>query len=110
MELICENIKEDMHKIEEDSKKFYCYAILDLILHSFNYFIDCIKFCFKINYYNNIYLMKQFSNLKSYELIDIYQIYTKTKWKKYNVLKNHLNLFIKIFKSYKFKVVIYYIL
>ncbi len=32
---ICEEIKEDMHKIEEDSKKIDCYAILDLILHSF---------------------------------------------------------------------------
>ena len=32
---VCEEIKEDMHKIEEDSKKIDCYAILDLILHSF---------------------------------------------------------------------------
>jgi hypothetical protein len=29
MEARCEEIKEDMHKIEEDSKKFDCYAILD---------------------------------------------------------------------------------
>ena len=35
MEAVCEEIKEDMHKIEEDSKKIDCYAILDLILHSF---------------------------------------------------------------------------
>jgi len=30
MEQICDEIKEDMHKIE-DSKKIDCYAILDLI-------------------------------------------------------------------------------
>jgi len=40
MESICEELKEDMHKIEEDSKKIDCYAILDLILHSFKCFID----------------------------------------------------------------------
>ena len=45
---ICEEIKEDMHKIEEDSKNIDCYAILDLILHSFKCFIDSIKCCFKI--------------------------------------------------------------
>ena len=48
MEQICEELKEDMHKIEEDSKKIDCYAILDLILHSFKCFIDSIKYCFKI--------------------------------------------------------------
>ena len=42
------DIKEDMHKLEEDSKKIDCYAILDLILHSFKCFIDSIKCCFKI--------------------------------------------------------------
>jgi hypothetical protein len=31
MDSVCEEIKEDMHKIEEDSKKIDCYAILDLI-------------------------------------------------------------------------------
>ena len=45
---ICDEIKEDMHKIEEDSKKIDCYAILDLILHSFQCCIDSIKCCFKI--------------------------------------------------------------
>ena len=45
---ICDDIKEDMHKIEEDTKKIDCYAILDLILHSFKCFIDSIKCCFKI--------------------------------------------------------------
>jgi hypothetical protein len=45
---ICDEIKEDMHKIEEDSKKIDCYAILDLILHSFKCFIDSLKCCFKI--------------------------------------------------------------
>ena len=46
---VCEEIKEDMHKMEEDSKKIDCYAILDLILHSFKCFIDSIiKCCFKI--------------------------------------------------------------
>ncbi len=29
MDSVCEEIKEDMHKIEEDSKKIDCYAILD---------------------------------------------------------------------------------
>ena len=43
-----DEIKEDMHKMEEDSKKIDCYAILDLILHSFKCFIDSIKCCFKI--------------------------------------------------------------
>ena len=38
MESICEELKEDMHKIEEDSKKIDCYAILDLIMHSFKCF------------------------------------------------------------------------
>ena len=45
---ICDELKEDMHKIEEDTKKIDCYAILDLILHSFKCFIDSIKCCFKI--------------------------------------------------------------
>jgi len=45
---ICDEIKDDMHKIEEDSKKIDCYAILDLILHSFKCFIDSLKCCFKI--------------------------------------------------------------
>ena len=43
-----DEIKDDMHKMEEDSKKIDCYAILDLILHSFKCFIDSIKCCFKI--------------------------------------------------------------
>ena len=48
MESICEELKEDMHKIEEDSKIFDCFAILDLIIHSFKCFIDSIKCYFKI--------------------------------------------------------------
>jgi hypothetical protein len=36
MEQIREELKEDMHKIEEDSKKIDCYAILDLIGHCIN--------------------------------------------------------------------------
>ena len=28
MDLVCDEIKDDMHKIEEDSKKIDCYAIL----------------------------------------------------------------------------------
>ncbi len=35
MDSVCEDIKDDMHKMEEDSKTIDCYAILDLILHSF---------------------------------------------------------------------------
>ena len=46
MEAVCNDIKEDMHKIEEDSKKIDCYAILDLIIHSFKCFIDSLKCCF----------------------------------------------------------------
>ena len=45
---ICDELKEDMHKIEEDSKKIDCYAILDLICHCIQCFIDSIKCCFKI--------------------------------------------------------------
>jgi hypothetical protein len=45
---VCQEIKEDMHKIEEDSKKIDCYAILDLIGHCIQCFIDSIKCCFKI--------------------------------------------------------------
>jgi hypothetical protein len=52
METMCEEIRDDMHKIEEDSKKIDCYAILDLIIHSFKCFIDSIKCCFKIEHYN----------------------------------------------------------
>ena len=46
--LVCDKIKDDMHKIEEDSKKIYCYAILDLIKDCLKCFIDSIKCCFKI--------------------------------------------------------------
>ena len=49
MEQICEELKEDMHKIEEDSKKIDCYAILDLIGYCIQCFIDYLKCCFKIN-------------------------------------------------------------
>ena len=42
-----DEIKDDMHKMEEDSKKIDCYAILDLIIHSFKCFIDSIKCCLK---------------------------------------------------------------
>jgi len=48
MDEICTEIKDDMHKIEEDSKKIDYYAILDLILHSFQCLIDSVKCCFKI--------------------------------------------------------------
>ena len=46
MDSICEEIKDDMHKIEEDSKKIDCYAILDLIIHSFKCFIDSLNVVF----------------------------------------------------------------
>ena len=48
MEEACNEIKEDMKKIEEDSKKIDCYAILDLIIHSFKCFVDSLKCFFKI--------------------------------------------------------------
>ena len=62
--------------------------------------------------------MKRFSNLKSYELVDIqntiqdiyhlkkkiiYQIYMQTKQKNYNIIKNYLKIFTKIFKNQEFK-------
>jgi hypothetical protein len=45
---VCDEIKDDMHKIEEDSKKIDSYAIIDLIGHCIQCFIDSIKCCFKI--------------------------------------------------------------
>jgi hypothetical protein len=48
METICEDIRDDMKNIESDAKKIDCYAILNLIIHSFKCFIDSIKCCFKI--------------------------------------------------------------
>ena len=46
MDSICNEIKEDMHKIEEDSKKIDCYAILDLIKYTFKCILDSLKCCF----------------------------------------------------------------
>ena len=48
MDSVCEDIRDDMKNIESDAKKIDCYAILDLIIHSFKCFIDSIKCCFKI--------------------------------------------------------------
>ena len=45
MDSICNEIKEDMHKIEEDSKKIDCYAILDLIKDTFKCILDSLKCC-----------------------------------------------------------------
>ncbi len=45
MDSICTEIKEDMRKIEQDSKK-YCYAILDLIKDTFKCIFDSLKCCF----------------------------------------------------------------
>ncbi len=56
MDSICEESKEDMQKMEKDSKRIDCYAILDLIIHYFKCFIDSIRFCFKIKYYDMIIL------------------------------------------------------
>ena len=53
MDSICNEIKEDMHKIEEDSKKIDCYAILDLIKDTLKCILDSLKCCFfriKIEY------------------------------------------------------------
>lgn len=47
MDTICEEIKDDMKKIEEDSRKIDCYAILDLIKHCIKCFFDSVKCCFK---------------------------------------------------------------
>ena len=46
MDSICEEIKDDMHNIEEDSKKIDCYAILDLIKDTLKCLYDSIKCCF----------------------------------------------------------------
>jgi hypothetical protein len=46
MDSICEEIKNDMHKMEEDSKKIDCYAILDLIKDTFKFIFDSLKCCF----------------------------------------------------------------
>lgn len=48
MESVCQDIKDDMHDIEEDSKKIDCYAILDLIKHCLKCFIDSLRCCFKL--------------------------------------------------------------
>ena len=45
MDSICDEIKVDMHKIEEDSSKIDCYAILDLIKDTFKCILDYLK-CF----------------------------------------------------------------
>jgi hypothetical protein len=50
MDAACEEIKQDLKKIEEDSKKIDCYAILDLIKHSFQCLIDSLKCFFKIKF------------------------------------------------------------
>ena len=47
MDSVCKDIKDDMKKIEEDSKKIDCYAILDLIAHCLKCIIDSFKCCFK---------------------------------------------------------------
>jgi hypothetical protein len=46
MDSVCEEIKVDMHKMEEDSKKIDCYAILDLIKDTLKCILDSIKYCF----------------------------------------------------------------
>ncbi len=48
MEAICEELKKDVIFFEEDAKKIDCYAILDLIGHCIQCFIDLLKCCFKI--------------------------------------------------------------
>ena len=53
MESICEELKEDMHKIEEDSKKIDCYAILDLIKDCINVLLIQLNAVLKLKYYNN---------------------------------------------------------
>ena len=45
---VCDEIKDDMHKMEEDSKKIDCYAILDLIKDCIKCLLDSLKCCFKI--------------------------------------------------------------
>ena len=47
MDSICNEIKDDMHKIEEDSKTTGCYAVFDLITHCIKCFIDSVQCCFK---------------------------------------------------------------
>ena len=40
METVCEDIKNDMKKIDEDAKKIDCYAICDLIKDSIKCLLD----------------------------------------------------------------------
>jgi hypothetical protein len=46
MDSVCEDIKNDMHNMEEDSKKINCYAILDLIKDTLKCILDSLKCCF----------------------------------------------------------------
>jgi iron complex outermembrane receptor protein len=43
---LVEDIKNDMHNMEEDSKKINCYAILDLIKDTLKCILDSLKCCF----------------------------------------------------------------
>ena len=42
MDSICEDIKNDIHKMEEDSKKIDCYANLDSIKDTIKCILDSI--------------------------------------------------------------------
>ena len=44
---VCEDIKEDLKNIEEDTKKINCSAIYDLIKHCIKCFIDSLRCCIK---------------------------------------------------------------
>ena len=46
METVCEDIKNDMKKIDEDAKKIDCYAICDLIKDSIKCLLDSLRCCF----------------------------------------------------------------
>ncbi len=48
MDSICNDIKQDLEQIQQDSKRVNCFAVLDLIKDCIKCFIYSIKCCFKI--------------------------------------------------------------
>ena len=48
MESICDDLKEDINKIEEDTKKINCSAIVDLIRHCLKCLFDSLRCCMKL--------------------------------------------------------------
>ena len=47
MDSICQDVKDDINNIEEDTKKINCSAIVDLIKHIIKFCIDSLRCCLK---------------------------------------------------------------